>query len=349
MSSGIIRLLLYIAKHAWILGLAAALALGGAIWYEWKNLKPDDPLGRRSVEWLIICFAADLVAVALERFHQWHEQKDANELRTQIARLQTRAMPRQLTEPCKAALRQVLAKYLRQDFRVMVQLRGDEHRDLANQIGNLLAELHWPGNVWPVETPESQQPPPGVGILAGANSDDPHWADAIMRDMEAALVAGGIEMFSGWTPTDPVLRGTIEIWVGKRPSEAESLRRELADQRAPRTLAQAQKEILKSELSKFAGTKYRILVAITNAEGARFAVRLRGCLTDDCGWEGTVVFQDQVLVSPGVRAVRDGTPASGALTEALRRAGVAISSSYSLSTSADEEQQVTLLVGVKPD
>ena len=231
----------------------------------------------------------DEAAARREREAQKHQQ-ETQSLRTEITRLQTRTAARQITEDGKEALGKVLAKYPKQSLWITAEYNDDEAWPFANQISKVFQQFGWSGGV--VRNPLEDgaiRAFPGVGITAEPMEGNPDWAVQIIRDISGVFEADGIKMATNWSRILPPPAGrapAIEIHVGKRPSEVESLRSEIATEKAPRTLTQAHKEMFKARLSKYAPQKFQIIqIGFNNREAIAFANLIHEALTY-CGWEG---------------------------------------------------------------
>lgn len=237
-----------------------------------------------------ICALCGLLAFAIEKWLAHLDQKDADALRTEIVRLQSKTARRQITEAGKELLKNAISKHPKhpkQELRIHVRKFDEEAVALAKQFSDVLAEYGWLANIWLAWNPQ-EICPPGVGVFAGPSADNR--AGKIITDIRAVLETDGIGTFIEWTLPEPTPDECIDIFIGKRPSEAELLRRELAQTRAPRTLTQPQKDIFKSRLSKYAPQKFQIIqIGYGNNEAYSFANQIREALSD-CGWGGGAVY-----------------------------------------------------------
>jgi len=218
-------------------------------------------------------------------------EKEAQSLRTEITRLHTRTARRQITEEGKEALGKVLAKYPKQSLWITAEYNDDEAWPFANQISKVFQQYGWSGViVRNILEDGAIRAFPGVGITAEPMQGNPDWAVQIIRDIAGVFEADGIKMAKNWSRLLPLPAGrepAIEIHVGKRPSEVESLRREIAERQADRSITPAQKGVFKSRLSKFAPQRFQIIQLGFRQEPFLFANQIREALSE-CGWVGQV-------------------------------------------------------------
>jgi hypothetical protein len=194
-------------------------AAAAAITYAICTFLPDENHWLKAL-WRLSA-TAGLLAYGLELICRRFDAKEFRDLRYELSEARKvadeahrRTARRQITESGKAKLKEVLARYPRQPFEVVVLKGSEESREFATQIQAVFQDFGWVGNILVGDSPKPQMV--GIGMASEPITDQVTQA---IREVNDALKSDGIALAQNWHRISemPIRAGMIEINVGRKP------------------------------------------------------------------------------------------------------------------------------------